>query len=196
MLQTWVHLYYKACARKQATLAKHANAATKSCLLEKQGWLAATKDFLGGLFNGVEDPCEAYYTAAMVDPAWEVGLLDAFVETFSVCLVAPGKVCGESLASFYTHLLQPLPVLWKMPIMVLATILLVVMLLLLCGYELSIPFLLSIRPAKKQKQDTSDENRAWVTIGEGRQRDSEPQKSLTDGYHAGGFCLPSKSKHL
>ena len=190
VLQTWVHLYYKACARKQATLAKHANAATKACLLEKQGWLAATKDFLGGLFNGVEDPCEAYYTAAMVDPAWEVGLLDAFVETFSVCLVAPGKACGESLAGFYTHLLQPLPVLWKMPIMVLATILIVVQLLLVCGYELSIPFLLSIRPAKKEKQDTSsEENRAWVTIG-----DSERQKSLP-GYHPGGFCLPPpKSK--
>jgi len=190
VLQTWVHLYYKACARKQATLAKHANAATKACLLEKQGWLAATKDFLGGLFNGVEDPCEAYYTAAMVDPAWEVGMLDAFVETFSVCLVAPGKACGESLAGFYTHLLQPLPVLWKMPIMILATILIVVLLLLVCGYELSIPFLLSIRPAKKQKQDTSsEENRAWVTIGEGSRGDSERQKSLS-GYHPGGFCLP------
>merc|ERR1719432_294882 len=167
VLQTWVHLYYKASARKHATLAKHANAATKGCLLEKQGWLAATKDFLGGLFNGVEDPCEAYYTAAMVDPAWEVGLIDAFVESFSVCLVAPSRACGESLASFYTHLLQPLPLLWKMPIMVLATILIVVVLLLLCGYELSIPFLLSIRPTKKQKQNTSsEENRAWVTIVE------------------------------
>lgn len=190
VLQTWIHLYYKACARKQATLAKHANAAIKGCLLEKQGWLAATKDFLGGLFNGVEDPCEAYYTAAMVDPAWEVGLLDAFVETFSVCLVAPGKACGQSLAGFYTHLLQPLPVIWKMPIIVLATVLLVVMLLLLCGYELNVPFLLSIRPAAKRKSNTLDENRAWVTIG----KEEEQENPMSLGYNPGGWQRPKQKQ--
>ena len=190
VLQTWIHLYYKACARKQATLAKHANAAIKGCLLEKQGWLAATKDFLGGLFNGVEDPCEAYYTAAMVDPAWEVGLLDAFVETFSVCLVAPGKACGQSLAGFYTHLLQPLPVIWKMPIIVLATVLLVVMLLLLCGYELNVPFLLSIRPAAKRKSNTLGENRAWVTIG----KEEEQENPMSLGYNPGGWQRPKQKQ--
>ena len=101
VLQTWVHLYYKACARKQATLAKHANAATKGCLLEKQGWLAATKDFLGGLFSGVEDPCEAYYTAAMVDPAWEVGLIDAFVESFSAGVQNMLQRCSAADRHFF-----------------------------------------------------------------------------------------------
>ena len=46
---------------------------------------------MGGLFNGVEDPCEAYYTAVMVHPALEVGIVTAIVETFSVCLVVPGR---------------------------------------------------------------------------------------------------------
>ena len=126
----------------------------------------------------------------MVDPAWEVGLLDAFVETFSVCLVAPGKACGQSLAGFYTHLLQPLPVIWKMPIIVLATVLLVVMLLLLCGYELNVPFLLSIRPAAKRKSNTLDENRAWVTIG----KEEEQENPMSLGYNPGGWQRPKQKQ--
>ena len=43
------------------------------------------------------------------NPAWEIGIQDAFVETVSVFLVAPGKACGESLAGFYSQLLEPLP---------------------------------------------------------------------------------------
>jgi len=51
VLTTWVRQYYTAAAKKQATLAKHANI-PNSCLLEKQGWVAATQDFIAGLFNG------------------------------------------------------------------------------------------------------------------------------------------------
>ena len=136
VLQTWVHLYQEACALKHATLAKHA---TRGCqgLLDEQGWFSTVKNFLGGLFNGVEDPCEAYYLAALVDPAWEVGLQDAFVETVSVFVVAPGRACGEGLAGFYSQLLEPLPLLWQLPIVGLATLLLVVFLLLLFGSEAS-----------------------------------------------------------
>lgn len=113
----------------------------------------------------MEDPCEAYYLAALVDPAWEVGMEDAFVETVSVFLVAPGKACGESLA----QLLEPLPLLWKLPIISLATFLLVVFLLLLFGYEISTP-ILSIRPATKSSR--------WVAFDEERGADSASQTDL------------------
>jgi len=164
VLQTWVHLYQEACALKHATLAKHATAAVKGCqgLLDEQGLFSTVKDFLGGLFNRVEDPCEEYYLAALVDPAWEVGLQDAFVETLSVFLVAPGTACGESLAGFYSQLLEPLPLLWQLPIIGLATLLLVVLLLLLFGYEISTP-LLSIRPAVN--------SRGLLAFGEAEARD-------------------------
>ena len=83
-----------------------------------------------------------------------------------MCLVVPGRACGESLGAFYSSLLAPLPLVWKVPGLVLATVVLLALLLLLCGYEFNIPFLLSIRPAQKIK-DTRGENRAWVTIGGG-----------------------------
>ena len=69
VMQTWVHLYQEACALKHAALAKHV---AKGC--DGQGLFSAAKDFLGGFFYGVQDPCEVYYLAALVDPAWEVGL--------------------------------------------------------------------------------------------------------------------------
>ena len=171
VFQTWVHLYQEACALKYATLAKHATLAVKGCQghLDEQGWFSTVTDFLGGMFNGVEDPCEEYYLAALVDPAWEIGLQDAFVDTLSVFLVAPGSAFGESLAGFYSQLLEPLPLLWQLPIIGLATILLVVLLLLLFGYEISTP-LLSIRPAVR--------SRGWVVFGEGREVDTSSQTDL------------------
>ena len=152
VLHTWVHLYHRAAARKQAALARHATAATAGCLLERQGWAAAARDFVSGLFNGVTDPCEEYYTAALVDPAWEVSLLDALAETGAACLVAPARALGQAAAAFYTHLLLPLPLVWKAPILLLATLLLLILLLLLCGYEFSVPFLLSIRPGRRRRR--------------------------------------------
>jgi hypothetical protein len=136
--------------------------------LEKQGWLVATRDFIGGLFNGVEDPCEAYYTAAMVDPAFEVGPLDALVETFTVCLVVPGRACGAALGSFYSHLLLPLPFAWKIPILGLSTVVLLFLLLLLCGYEFKIPFLLSIRPAGEKRRSSDGGARGQQALDSGQ----------------------------
>jgi len=150
VLTTWIRQYYTAAAKKQATLAKHANI-PNFCLLEKQGWVSAAQDFLTGLFNGKADPCEAYYTAAMVDPAFEVGLLSAVIETFSVCIVLPAQTLGLALGSYYTCLLEPLPWVWKVPVMFLATILVLFLLLLTCGYEFRIPFLLSIGPGRRRE---------------------------------------------
>eukprot|EP00092_Neocalanus_flemingeri_P005058 GFUD01005439.1.p1 GENE.GFUD01005439.1~~GFUD01005439.1.p1 ORF type:complete len:430 (+),score=115.41 GFUD01005439.1:118-1407(+) len=155
---TWVKLYYTAAAKKQATLAKHAKI-PNSCLLERQGWLAAAQDLVAGLFNGKEDPCEAYYTAAMVDPAFEVGLIAAVIETFSVCIVLPAETLGLALGSYYTCLLEPLPWVWKVPVLVLATILVLFILLLTCGYEFRIPFLLSIGPGRKRRLSDKNEGR-------------------------------------
>eukprot|EP00090_Calanus_glacialis_P032441 TRINITY_DN53733_c0_g1_i1.p1 TRINITY_DN53733_c0_g1~~TRINITY_DN53733_c0_g1_i1.p1 ORF type:complete len:438 (-),score=143.51 TRINITY_DN53733_c0_g1_i1:152-1465(-) len=170
VLTTWIRQYYTAAAKKQATLAKHANI-PNSCLLEKQGWLSAAQDFVTGLFNGKVDPCEAYYTAAMVDPAFEVGLISAVIETFSVCIVLPAQTLGLALGSYYSCLLEPLPWVWKVPVMVLATVLVLFLLLLTCGYEFRIPFLLSIGPGRKrnisgQVKQVGGEGRSGRHIGD------------------------------
>ena len=160
---TWVKLYYTAAAKKQAVLAKHATV-PRACHIERQGWLAAAGDLVAGLFSGRADPCEDYYTAAMVDPAWEVGLVTALMETVSSCLVIPAQTCGLALGSFYLHILEPLPWVWKAPVLVLATVVVLFSLLLCCGYEFSIPFLLRIGPdrSKKLTDRRDDEGRVHI----------------------------------
>ena len=153
---TWAKLYYTAAAKKQAILAKHAHI-PQTCHISRQGWLPAIGDFVSGLFNGHKDPCEDYYTAAMVDPALEVGLVAAIMETFSSCLVIPAKSLGFAIGSFYHNILEPLPWVWKAPGLILATVLILFILLLSCGYEFSIPFLLRVGPDTKRKRKNSDE---------------------------------------
>ena len=95
---TWVKLYYIAAAKKQATLTKLTNI-PNSCLLERQGWLAAAGDFFVGLFNGRQDPCEDYYRVLMEDPAMKVGLVDAVMETISVFVQSCVQIFGMSLGN-------------------------------------------------------------------------------------------------
>ena len=136
-----MRLYYTAVARKQATLSRHRGG---DCW--ERGWLPALWDLVRGLFANVEDPCEAYYTAVMVDPVFEVNLLTAILETASVCLVIPVKTLGESLGAFISHLLAALPGVWKLPVLLLVSSILVVLLLLRSGYELKVPLVFSLRP--------------------------------------------------
>ena len=112
----------------------------------ERGWVSVLWDLARGLISRVEDPCEAYYTAVMVDPVLEVNLLTVILETASVCLVIPAKTLGESLGAFISHLLVPLPGLWKLPVLLLLSSLLIVTLLLRSGYELKVPLVFSLRP--------------------------------------------------
>ena len=154
---TWAKMYYTAAAKKQAILAKH-TAIPQACHIASQGWLPALGDFVSGLFNGHKDPCEDYYTAAMVDPALEVGLVSAIMETFSSCLVIPAQSLGLAIGSFYHNILAPLPWAWKAPGLILATLIILFILLLSCGYEFSIPFVLRIGPdTGRRKRKNSDE---------------------------------------
>lgn len=146
VLTTWIKQYYTVAAKKQAVLSKFAKVPT-SCLLEKQGWFSAAKSLFTSLIRDTDDPCEDYYTAAMVDPAFEVSLFGAVIETFSVFIVLPAQTFGTAFGCYYSNLLEPLPWLWKVPVLVTATMFILFIFLVAYGYEFRIPFLLRIGPA-------------------------------------------------
>ena len=58
---TWCHLYQLAVAKKQATLLRLGDV-PQTCLVERQGWLSAVRDFVTG--GGQAAKCEAYYEAS------------------------------------------------------------------------------------------------------------------------------------
>ena len=179
---TWVKLYYTAAAKKQAILAKHAHVPS-SCYIEKQGYLAALTDFVSGLFNGRQDPCEDYYTAVMVDPALEVGLVTALMETLSSCLVIPAQSLGLALGQYYTSVLQPLPWVWKLPVMILATLIILFMLLMTCGYEFSIPLFCRIGPDSRRRRKSDGSG----SISGVHQFEELPSTNRSDNQVTGGW---------
>ncbi|XP_023345441.1 uncharacterized protein LOC111714530 isoform X2 [Eurytemora carolleeae] len=138
IVHTWLGEYWKAVAKKEAILAKH-GPNMKNCRLENRGMANSITDFFSGLFNGKDDPCEEYYRAALVDPAFEVNLVHALVESVSQLLGVLGGL-GHALGHFVNNFLAPLPLIWKIPALVVGAVVLILGFLALSGYQLSTLF--------------------------------------------------------
>jgi len=169
VLHTWLAEYWKLVAKKEAILMKHEQSA-KQCRLDKRGFAGSLTDFFSGLWNGVDDPCEEYYKAAMVDPALEVNLIHALVESSSQLMGVLGGL-GKALGQFVTNLLAPLPLVWKGPVLVIGTILTVVLFLLIFGCKFS-TFFFSITPAQEierpKRLKSSSRTKKLTTSGNSR----------------------------
>ncbi len=150
---TWIHLYKVALARKQATL-RQLGDVPQSCLVERQGWAGAVSDAVGGalgLSSSKSKKCEAYYEALMVDPFWEVTPLRAVTETVSQLVLRPLEMCGASVGLFFSDVLAPIPLVWKLPVLAVAAAAVFFLLLMACGYRVKSPLLFSIEPASSKK---------------------------------------------
>jgi len=145
IVHTWLGEYWKAVAKKESILAKHGPNMI-NCRLEKRGYVGSVSAWLSGLFNGQEDPCEEYYRAAMVDPAFEVNLVHALVESLSQLMGVLGGL-GKAMGHFVTNFLAPLPLVFKVPALLVGGVLLVLLVLILSGYQFSTLFF-SIGPSK------------------------------------------------
>jgi len=142
LVHVWLGEYWKAVAKKEATLAK-LGPNMKNCRLEKQGYAHAVSDFFSGLFNGVEDPCEQYYRAAMVDPIFEVNMLHALVESVSQLMGVLGGA-GHAVGNFINNFLAPLPMAWKVP----GLVILIILAMVFSGYQIK-TLVFSIGPSDK-----------------------------------------------
>ena len=129
VFMTWVKLYSLQIAVKQMAMMNY-----MKCKAERQGLLVSVRDFTLGLLYGLHDPCEDYYTAAVVDPALEVGFDTAIMETCSLFLQSLGLGVGK----YYFNIITPLPFIWKIPVIIVSTILLITM-MILCHLAVSTP---------------------------------------------------------
>jgi len=135
LLHIWSAEYWKLVAKKEAVMAKY-GLAMMNCRLEKKGYAGSFAEFLSGLWNGVEDPCEEYYKAAMVDPFLEVNLLHALVESVNQLLTVLGGL-GQALGQFVTNFLAALPLVWKLPCLLIGAVLVLMMCMVCCGFKFS-----------------------------------------------------------
>jgi len=147
LVHVWLGEYWKVVAKKEATLAK-LGPNMKSCRLEKRGYAHAVSEFFSGLFNGVSDPCEEYYRAAMVDPIFEVNMIHAIVESLSQMMGILGGF-GHAVGNFFNNFLVPLPLAWKIP----GLVILIVLAMVFSGYQIKTLFF-TIGPSENRSSKT------------------------------------------
>ena len=69
----------------------------------------------------------------MVDPLWEVTPLRALTETASQFVLRPLEMMGATVGVFFAEVLAPLPLMWKLPVMVMVAVAVLLVLLMACG---------------------------------------------------------------
>ncbi len=93
----------------------------------------------------------------MVDPFWEVTPLKAIAETASQFVLRPLEVFGGSVGVFFAELLSPLPVAWKIPVLVIGAAVILLLVIMLCGYRIR-SLMFSIEPGGGGSTDSGPRN--------------------------------------
>ena len=146
---TWIHLYQLAMAKQQATLSRLSHI-PDTC--QKQSWYSALTNILQG--ESEASQCDAYYSALLVNPVLEATPIRALTEMLSLFVLRPLQLLGESLGIYYKTLLDPLPLVWKIPCLLTGTFFLCFLFLLTFRYSITTPFgIVTIEPSSKRKQE-------------------------------------------
>ena len=136
----WGHMYKKAVLKKQMVLME-SHDVPHECFKEKS-W----KDY----FFDNDKKCKDYHSALLVDPLWEVTPTMAIAETITVLLVQPLEQLGTHLGIFFSSLLANLSWLSAVPVLIFVFMLIFVVIIMMCGYKIRLPFLLaSIEPQSR-----------------------------------------------
>ena len=82
--------------------------------------------------------------------------MTALTEMTSQFVLRPLNVLGQHVGGFYTHLLEPLPWVWKLPVLLLATAVILVVILIAFRYKFNFGFnLFSLEPCQEQPSSQS-----------------------------------------
>ena len=144
---TWIHLYQLAVAKQQATLSRLSHI-PDTC--QKESWYSTFTNIFHGESEAAK--CDAYYSALLVNPVLEATPIKALIEMLSMFVLRPLQLLGESLGIYYKTLLDPLPLMWKIPILFTGTVVLCFLFCLTFRYSITTPFgIVTIAPSSKNK---------------------------------------------
>ena len=146
---TWIHLYQLAMAKQQATLSRLSHI-PDTC--QKQSWYSAITNIFHGESEATQ--CDAYYSALLVNPVLEATPIRALTEMISLFVLRPLQLLGESLGIYYKTLLDPLPLVWKIPCLLAGTFFLCFLFLLTFRYSITTPFgIVTIEPSGQKRKE-------------------------------------------
>ncbi|XP_064626727.1 chloride channel CLIC-like protein 1 [Lineus longissimus] len=142
----WLHLYKKAAARKLTEVIK---GIPDECRPSDTSWLSSMNSWYRTTFTFMENKCDKYHEALMVDPFWEVSPFQAIAVSLSAFIFEPAGHFGDAISKFFRGLLQHVPIQWAVPLFLAVIIIAVLILFMMFGYRIKIPFLAAIEPAER-----------------------------------------------
>ena len=93
-----------------------------------------------------------------MNPILEVTPITALTEMVSQFVLRPLNVLGQHLGNFYANLLEPLPWVWKLPVLLVATTIIVIVILIAFRYKLNFGFnLFCLEPTSQKSLSQSEE---------------------------------------
>jgi len=133
----WTHMYRAAWAAKHATLIQ-SGSVPPECRPQEMTWLQTLQSGARGLYSSV-DRCQEYHKAIMVDPVYEVNPLTALVDLATKLLLHPLSSLGTEVGQMFAGLLSSVPLVWKVPVLLVFVLLLMFLLVLAFGYRVRLP---------------------------------------------------------
>lgn len=121
----------------------------EGCMERQSSWTGVVKTLFRYLFvvsAEDNDDCSVYAKAIVLEPFFEVSVMNAVTTTITKLVVTPANLIAESINTVFRNLMEGIPP-FIVPLF-LALILYVVTLLFLCKfrYSVSVPWLIDFRP--------------------------------------------------
>ena len=155
----WSLMYKKVLAKKFEMMIRDGGDIPSHCSPDKKSFLHR---LLPSVFSDSKD-CIRFQEALTVNAYLEVNPAMAVVETFSKLMLQPLGHLGEKLGLFFSEVLSANSYLASPAVAILSVCLLIVIIVILGGYKIRLPFFLgSIEP--QQRSEISSENSSYCKI--------------------------------
>ena len=155
----WSLMYKKVLAKKFEMMIRDGGDIPSHCSPDKKSFLHR---LLPSVFSDSKD-CIRFQEALTVNAYLEVNPAMAVVETFSKLMLQPLGHLGEKLGLFFSEVLSANSYLASPAVAILSVCLLIVIIVILGGYKIRLPFFLgSIEP--QQRSEISSENNSYCKI--------------------------------
>ena len=149
-------MYKKSWAAKHATLMS-SGTVPPECHPQQMSWLQSLQYTARHAMSGT-DRCGEYHEAIMVDPLYEVNPLTAAVDLLTNLLLHPMSALGGQVGKMFAGLLENVPFFWRVPVLLLFTMMLMFGMVMVAGYRIRLPMWLgAIEPARGNQDNVAVE---------------------------------------
>jgi len=152
----WMRMYKKSWAAKHATLMS-SGTVPPECHPQQMSWLQSLQYTARHAMSGT-DRCGEYHEAIMVDPLYEVNPLTAAVDLLTNLLLHPMSALGGQMGKMFAGLLENVPFFWRVPVLLVFTMMLMFGMVMVAGYRIRLPMWLgAIEPARGNQDNVAVE---------------------------------------